>query len=251
MTFFILRQFSTLTVRLLLALQDELSELECQLETLETELSAMDPPDIHNGSIRHESSEERKKLIHAVHAKLKEYHELAIKHSDLRGRPRVSKKNVADISHWFYIHNNAIASAEKKYIDQEKDLFTIVLKPQAPFRELLDRSYYLHRLKTLWRKNASSFRRWPLSWKKIAPAQEDDSFQDRKVEYFSDHGLDLFVAFIITDLGLLMLIVPLWILAFVTSTVYRLAIITLCVAVLHNSRNTFPKHRSCCCVTIC
>ena len=49
--------------------------------------------------------------------------------------------------------------------------------------------------------------------------------------YLVDKRIDMFVALIITIVGLLMLIVPLWVLAFVGKTTYRLAIITAFVVI--------------------
>lgn len=71
--FFVLRRFSELTARVLLALQDELSELESQLSILESQLSSISAPDVHNGSFREETSETRLNLIHEIDKKLRSY----------------------------------------------------------------------------------------------------------------------------------------------------------------------------------
>lgn len=61
--FFILRKFGALSARVLLALQDQLSELEEKLEALERSARDINTPDVHNGSFRHETCRERAALI--------------------------------------------------------------------------------------------------------------------------------------------------------------------------------------------
>ena len=55
--------------------------------------------------------------------------------------------------------------------------------------------------------------------------------EDKNVHYTSDQRIDVFVNTIIVMVGLIMFIVPLWVLAFVTWVVHRLAIITSFVVV--------------------
>lgn len=55
--------------------------------------------------------------------------------------------------------------------------------------------------------------------------------EDSNIHYTSDQRIDMFVNLIIALVGLVMLIVPLWVLAFVTWVVHRLAIITSFVVV--------------------
>ncbi|KAF2470794.1 uncharacterized protein BDR25DRAFT_369291 [Lindgomyces ingoldianus] len=203
--FFVLRRFSQLTARVLLALQDELSELEEQLQLLENHLSDPASPDVHNGSLREETSETRLELIREIDKKLRAYNELVIQHSEVRSRPRVPEKDISSISNWFHNYENAIHPPETSYIHSHGDLFAVVPKNKTPLRRLLEQS--------------SHFRLWKL-WKK-AP-----KIQDENIHYTSDQRIDFFVGMINTTLGLIMLIVPLWLLAFVGKTVNRLAIIT-------------------------
>jgi hypothetical protein len=71
--FFVLRRFGSLSVRVLLALQDELCELELQLQILERRLSDPTAEDVHNGSFREETSECRLSLIREIDKKLRAY----------------------------------------------------------------------------------------------------------------------------------------------------------------------------------
>ncbi len=61
--FFTLRRFGALTARVLLGLQDQLSQLEEKLDVLEKQHRRGDIFDIHNGSFRQDTLAERKKLI--------------------------------------------------------------------------------------------------------------------------------------------------------------------------------------------
>lgn len=208
--FFMLRRFGELSSRVLLALQDELAELEIQLRVHEEALSSKSAPDVHNGTFRGESSETRYELIREINQKLRAYNELVIQHSELRRRPRVASKDRTSLANWFMNHNKAIDEEETLYIQHAKDLFAMVPKTKTALRRLLERS--------------SRFRLFRL-WIKPCPVE------DENVHYTSDQRIDTFVNMIIALIGLFMLIVPLWVLAIVTPVFSRLAIITAFVVV--------------------
>lgn len=71
--FFVLRRFGALSARVLLGLQDELSRLEEDLETLERRVREKDAPDIHNGSFRQETQEDRQALVCQAQRLLRDY----------------------------------------------------------------------------------------------------------------------------------------------------------------------------------
>lgn len=71
--FFILRRFGALTARVLLGLQDQLSQVEENLDALENQLRRRDVPDTHNGSFRQEGQQERKKLVSDAQGLLMKY----------------------------------------------------------------------------------------------------------------------------------------------------------------------------------
>lgn len=71
--FFVVRRFSALTARIILALQDQLSELEEQLGQLEQNLKRCDSPAVHNGSFREETQGARADLVWEINKKLREY----------------------------------------------------------------------------------------------------------------------------------------------------------------------------------
>jgi hypothetical protein len=67
------RRFSVLTARVLLSLQDALTQDEEALETLERQLAAKDAADVHNGSFRQESQMKRRELLQEIDGKLRKY----------------------------------------------------------------------------------------------------------------------------------------------------------------------------------
>jgi hypothetical protein len=71
--FLLLRRFGNIATRSLLALQDELVELESQLETLENQLMCSTGPEVHHGSFREETQEARVELIKEMTLKLRAY----------------------------------------------------------------------------------------------------------------------------------------------------------------------------------
>lgn len=73
--FLALRRFDRVHCRLLLVLQDQVSDLETQLDEVDTRLSKRSAPDVDNGSVRTDTKE-RKDLLEQLHKKLSEYGQL-------------------------------------------------------------------------------------------------------------------------------------------------------------------------------
>jgi hypothetical protein len=112
---------------------------------------------------------------------------------------------MSSVSNWFYNHPKAILPEEAQYVSHKSDLFAIVSRDKAPLRRLFEKS--------------ARFRQWNL-WRK-APRIEDEN-----VFYTSDHRMDFFVGMIITFVGICMLVIPLWILAYTEAKARQLAVIT-------------------------
>lgn len=205
--FFMLRAFSKTSARVLLMLQDEIVELEMQLAAIDQSLSAETAADVHNGSFREETSDERKSVLHEMSGKLRYYNEFILQHSELRKRLGVPRKDQASIQNWLYNHNDiAILPEEADFVNHSDDLFAVVARSKTPLRRLLERSQHF-RLSRLWRTQATGN-------------------DDENVHYHSDARIDTFVSITMTTLGTFMLVAPLWILGSVSQTTKRLAIIT-------------------------
>lgn len=81
-TYFIVRKFPALNVRVILSLQDEIVKLEQELDELDEDWSREelpasihhpDPDLIHNGTFRNDCVEERKRLLGELTTKLSNY----------------------------------------------------------------------------------------------------------------------------------------------------------------------------------
>lgn len=71
--FFVLRRFGALSARVLLRLQDQLTQIEEDLEALETHHRQKEVPDVHNGTFREETLKDREKLIGDAQRLLRKY----------------------------------------------------------------------------------------------------------------------------------------------------------------------------------
>lgn len=71
--FLVVRQFSTLNARIILALQDDISLLEQQLDLVEKNYSQLGPEDHDNGSFRRDIHTERKILQDKIYVALEKY----------------------------------------------------------------------------------------------------------------------------------------------------------------------------------
>ncbi|KAH7122524.1 hypothetical protein B0J11DRAFT_409503, partial [Dendryphion nanum] len=209
-TFLVFRKFGTLHARVLLVLQDEISQLEARLEDIDTQHSRKAAKDIHNGSFRREEISERTQILHEVHEKLKEYSEQP--HATLRSRPKVPQADINSLHNWLANTQKAIYSAEVDYLNEQHDLFSLVPVSTTPLRRFFERSASF-RLARIWRKKTPSH------------AHVYYPYPDT-LHFTSDARVDGFVAWTITVLGMAMLIAPLWVLAITPGMMKRLGVIT-------------------------
>ena len=135
--------------------------------------------------------------------------DLVLQHSQLKARPPVPKKDISSVKNWLYNKENAILEPETEYIERSSDLFSVVPKAKSPLRVLLEHSNRFRLLKLWQEKNVDAA-----------------GYSDENVHYFSDEKIDRFIATFIMVLGLIMLIAPLWILAFLGGVVQRLGVIS-------------------------
>ena len=135
--------------------------------------------------------------------------ELILQHSQIRARPAVPKKDIRSLDNWFWNNDNAILPEETDYIKHPSDLFSLVPRQKSPLRLLLERSSHFRFLR-LWQHNPVDHR----------------AGEDKNVHYFSDEKIDRFVATVIMISGLIMLVAPLWILAFLQGLSQRLGVIS-------------------------
>jgi hypothetical protein len=71
--FLVLRRFDVASTRVLLAMQDNISQLEESLNNIDAQSCTPDAPDLNNGSFREEHNEDRGKTIEKLKTALLEY----------------------------------------------------------------------------------------------------------------------------------------------------------------------------------
>jgi len=71
--FFIVRRFKSLNTRVIFQLQDDISRLETELETLDVDNSRLSSQDVDNGTLRHDQIERRTQILRDSFSKLKDY----------------------------------------------------------------------------------------------------------------------------------------------------------------------------------
>lgn len=98
--FFVLRRFDYLNARVLLNLQDELSALEEELETLEQSLRRKDAEDVDNGTLRPDPVPRRAELIALISDKMDRYSEDPALHNSL-SHPRLLNHPRQELPHLF------------------------------------------------------------------------------------------------------------------------------------------------------
>lgn len=232
-SFFFLRQFRTLNVRVLLAMQDDIAELEERLDNLDKELSSKSSPDIHNGTFRDDPNLDRIKLIWKLQKRIQKYSRsthslqpvpvfsgvvwLTCKYLDehiavyqkVADRDKVIHDDVESVENWLKTYRDAVDEREQKYTKDEDDLIYVIPKVQRP---------WLHRHFCNLFAN-KRFRRHPTDKRGLAYDEETLFLQDKE-------RADAFLAKIMLPLGLFMLIGPLWILYIVRGAERRLGVIT-------------------------
>lgn len=199
-----------LNVRVMLALQDEIVQLEDELADMDERYSQREAADVHNGRFRGDMRD-RAALVGTISDKLQRYNALLLQQSSLRQYQKAPKRDIKNLHSWHYNHQTAIEEAEQEYLDHKEDLVCVVHKDETPVRRLINSS---KRLRTL------------SIWRQPPPTDNDN---DGMVTYFSDRRMDNFASGVIIGVGMVMLIVPLWILAAMANTTAKLVVITLFV----------------------
>ncbi|KAI1413602.1 hypothetical protein F5Y13DRAFT_160686 [Hypoxylon sp. FL1857] len=212
--FLVLRRFDNLSVRVALSLQDEISVLESELSAIDGEYSRRNAADVNNGTLRHDQ-QDRTELLNKIRQKLRHYNEFILQQTAMKKYQPTPSRIIKSIRNWHYNHDyHAIDEVEQKYLDDEKDLISVVPKDKMPVRRLIDHSRRL-RTFSIWKQEN----------------QETPDYDAAYVSYYSDKRIDEFASGLIVAAGVIMLIAPLWILQALESPTYKLIVITLFVFV--------------------
>ncbi|KAF5511444.1 hypothetical protein CGCS363_v002119 [Colletotrichum siamense] len=209
--FFLLRRFDELNVRVALAMQDEITQLEEELEDVDKGTMAANAPDFNNSTLRGDI-EGRSTLIKEISQKLRHYNELILQQPALRRFPKAAKRHRKNLQNWHFNHDfAAIAREEQAYLAKE-DLISVAYTEKTPLRQVIDSSLRLRTL-SIWRHREN----------------EAPSYDAREVSYYSDERMNAFVSAVIIAIGVFMLLTPIWVLQAIEDLKGKLAVITIFV----------------------
>ncbi|PMD52381.1 uncharacterized protein K444DRAFT_573140 [Hyaloscypha bicolor E] len=209
--FLIVRQFSTLNARIILALQDDISLLEQQLDTIERKYSEVGPDDYNNGSFRQEIFMDRKILLDKIFIALEKYNSFINEYYKLQHHPPAPKLDIRSVKRWLEVnHPDAISKDEAAYINHSDDLISVRPRSKSPIRRYLESVW--------WRTGffPGIFKRQP----------SDELVVDGLTFWYNDDNIEAFASIVIGIAGLIMFIVPFWALDVISNTLSKLGLIT-------------------------
>ncbi|MCJ1426678.1 hypothetical protein MMC29_004581 [Sticta canariensis] len=213
--FFIVRRFGALNTRVILALQDEITQCEQKLDMIDIEYSRKaQHPSTNNGSFRFDPSDERRSLIHdTLLDKLLKYNKFINEYRNLVTRAAVDPADIRKVKAWFnQLHPGAIEEIEQDFITHKDDLIPILPKVKSRFRNFLE----------------STLLRAPIIRRYFdrEPLDDIDIIDDIEMVWYSDTKVERFYSIVVGVGGLSMLIGPLWILVYVNESTVQLGVIT-------------------------
>lgn len=120
---------------------------------------------------------------------------------------------IKNIKNWHRKNEGAIYKGELKYLDMDEDLMTIIPISKTPLRRAMEHIE--------WFKMTDYFRRHP--------NQTTASYDVGTIFYHSDEKMQAFDSGLVVFLGIIMLLVPLWILDAMQSKKAILGVISVFV----------------------
>ncbi|KAH7053318.1 hypothetical protein B0J12DRAFT_659475 [Macrophomina phaseolina] len=220
----VVRKFGALHARTILMLQDQIVQLEERLAAID--LDVQDQPGeeyvCHNGSFRGDRQwhEERYDILQQLVKLLDQYDSLVLKYAKVKQQPQAPKRSVRNIEEWLEKYPQAITSFETGFLSTEKrdDLIATAHREKTPLRralgKLLGRFSDLQPWTLFRMKNRSKI------------SEYAQKYGDEGVIVYDDDLVDKLVMGIILFLGLIMLLVPAWLLNQIPSHTVRLGIIS-------------------------
>lgn len=208
---FVLRRFKALNTRVLLRMQDSISQLEEELIEIDAENSQMGSSPVNNGSFRNEMVERREEILTEAGSKLKEYNEYLINYSNIRSRPQADEHAISNVNNWLLdCCRDAIFPEESKYITKEDDLIRVVHEKRTPLRKIVGK--YSSITQNMFMKKIDT--------------DDIKGYDPEATAYWDDKKVESCARSVIITTGLVMLIAPQWWLLFVQDRRIQLGIIT-------------------------
>ncbi|KAK4650025.1 hypothetical protein QC762_703070 [Podospora pseudocomata] len=224
---FIARRFKSLNVRVALRMQDEVSRLEEQLLYVEKE--SREHKDVDNGTFRQDMVAERSQLLDQISTSLYRYNKFIIQQTALLNYPTVPLWDIKNLKTWHKNHDNqAISQEEMAYLDHTEDLIPLAPRDKTPLRRAMDKFLFLRTL-PFWRdKSRNNTRDIEMGRSKDGTSSADQPADgsETAVNFYSDKTMDHFVSIVTVTSGLVMLVVPIWVLHGLVDASKKLGVIT-------------------------
>lgn len=218
---FALRRFTSLNVRVLLKLQNNVVELERRLDEMDNFSMNLPPHEGGCASFRLDANSPREELLDEIEAALEKYSQYSARSEpqylylcshftdsrlasflQIHERPVPSLEQVRNIQTWLANYPNAIEDPEQEFVSHEKDLFAVKLARRTHFGKWME---------SIGLYNLAGFR--------DAGSKASGKYYDRNA-WKSLGGFWLMVCL----LG--MLLGPLWALPFALDRAVRLSVVT-------------------------
>ncbi|KAH8800245.1 hypothetical protein F5884DRAFT_891092 [Xylogone sp. PMI_703] len=210
----VVRRFNKLFGRGILYMQDQLSELETKLEELDKRYRDTGPGEreYDNGTARNDLPD-RKALVDEIVKTQYKYYKMILMYSQVGAWEQSKPRSIQNVKNWFSNHPGAIGEEETQFINKS-DLISIV-KPEKSFARR-------------WFEDWVIFRFEPIR-KFFLKAPEDglDDVDRETRKSVSDERLDTFASFSILLFGLILFVLPLWILQAIDVFRTKLGVITI------------------------
>lgn len=212
---FVVRRFGTLNTRVVLAMQDEIAQLEEKLDFMDREYSRRAiSQEVDNGTFRSDPFKDRNDLVmNILPEKLARYNSFINEYSQILARPSLREDDVKNVARWLAPRTPSsvddlrnplpylgpIDDLEAAFITHHDDLVGVQPKSRSWFRNVLESTLILRTPVV-----RSFFERKPEEYETINLNSETIWQNDNRVEGLSGG--------IIAVVGLGMLVGPLWIL---------------------------------------
>jgi hypothetical protein len=232
--FFVARRFRSLNVRVALRMQDEISRLEEKLARIEEE-SRQPDKGVDNGTFRKDVVSERVELLDKISTSLYRYNKFIIQQTTLLKYPAAPSWDITSLKNWHMSHaNEAIHREEKTYLEYPDDLIPIGPRDKTPLRRGMDKFLFLRTL-PFWRddrsKTLSSGGRRRIGDVEDGTGSSKDAdlppdALHPTMSFYNDKVMDHFVSIVTISIGLVMLVVPIWVLQALGNASHKLGVIT-------------------------
>ncbi|KAF2622058.1 hypothetical protein BU25DRAFT_443440 [Macroventuria anomochaeta] len=222
--FFIVRRFGTINARVILWMQNQIVEKERKLAELhkrmedrsETSPDGEGMNDSFDWDIK--NLPERHDLMRGLSDQLLQYNSYINAFSKVRARPAAEARQVRNLQNWSLdaegLDREVIDLRELEFAKHRHDLISISSRERPPLGEWLESCQKLQLSKVFREK-----------------AQNGKHVVSAATQYTSNARFELLTKGLIITGGLVMLLAPIWWLAFVSDTKKRLGIITAFVCI--------------------